>query len=413
MINHTGAVNIHYWLMLLLAVLLPSGFYKLGGILVAILFLSWLFLVKGFREIRKADTPVLLSISFFLIILVGFVYTNDISNQIQYTSRKLAFLIIPLVFIGFTPGVEQLNKIKKYFVYATLIFILIADLYALADYLYTGEIKVFLSKSNHNKFTYYGLTRVFSKWHPTYVSLFLNTALIFIYEFYYHKKNYIIWLGLSLFAILNILLLTSFIGIVSLLFLTALFVYKLLSKNSVVLIMVSAVLVLTIGFLYVYNPLNYSKINKFKKTEIKITDRKVERNVLNLRLAKWKTSLQVIAAHPVFGVTNGDYKEELYQQYLKNDFRYCASKRYSSHNQYLYTATSNGLIGFLLLLGILIVPFFRKGNIKGLFPFLGIMSIYFLTEDVLARQQGVVFFIFFYILLTRNKIPDAGVSNEQ
>lgn len=402
MIKNPGAAKIHYQLLILLAILIPSGFYKLGGLVIALLAISWVFVLKGYKKIRQIDTSILLCLSFFAIIVMGLLYTTDVSTQLQYISRKLPLLLIPLAFIGFSPNKDQLRKLKMYFVFSTVIFVLIANLYALGDYVLTGEAEVFLSKSHHNKFTYYGLTRVFSKWHPTYVSLFLNMALVFAYELYYATKKYKIWIVISSFAILNILLLTSFIGIVSLLLLLGLFMYKLLKKNKTLLAGVSILLVLAVGFFYFYNPLKYSKIDKFKETEIKITDKKEERNLLNLRLAKWKSSLQVFSTSPFFGVTNGDYKQELYLQYLENEFMYCAEKRYSSHNQYLYTATSNGLLGFSVLMGMFLVAFFKKSTIAGFFPFLGIMSVYFMTEDVLARQQGMVFFIFFYILLTRN-----------
>ena len=413
MISSARAASIHYQLLLVLAMLIPSGFYKLGGVVIALLAVNGLFGLKGYRKLNQMDLPILFCVAFFVVILLGLLYADNFSNQLQYVSRKVSFILIPLAFLGYSLTSHQLLSIKRYFVFSTLLFVLIADGYALFDYLKTGELQVFLSQSWHNKFTYYGLTRVFSKWHPTYVSLFLNLTLVFVYQLYFKIKKFKSWFIISSLAVLNIFLLSSFIGIVSFVFLLLLFVYQWFKDKKALLTINLIALMSLVTVFYIYNPLHYSKIDQFKQKEIKVTDKKEERNVLNLRLAKWKTSLQVFSSAPVFGVSNGDYKDALYSKYIENDFMFCAKKRYSSHNQYLYTATSNGLVGLLVLISLFVLPLLYRLGEKTLFPFLGIMSIYFLTEDVLARQQGMVFFIFFYILVTRNLAPSITSANEQ
>jgi O-antigen ligase len=156
---------------------------------------------------------------------------------------------------------------------------------------------------------------------------------------------------------------------------------------------------LLVAMNFVFNPLGFTKIDQLKKTELKVTDKKGERNLFTLRLAKWKTSLQVFSTAPLFGVTNGSYKERLIAQYLENDFTYSAQEQYSSHNQFLYTLVSNGIVGVLVLLALLLIPLAQHPWAEYL-PFMLLMCVFFLTEDILSRQQGIVFFVFFYMVLT-------------
>lgn len=405
MIQKPSTSHIHFSLLLLLAFLIPSGFYFLEGAVIGLLVLSWLFGIRGYRHIRHTDRPIQLLLLFFVLIVSGLLYTTDMPNQLAYISKKLAFLLIPLCFIGVVLSKERQDKIKTVFIFSTFVFILIADIYAIADYLLTKQAEIRIGSNTYNKFTYYGLTRLFKGWHPTYSSLFLNLALVFIYQLFYKKETRLHWALLSLFGILNIFLLNSFIGILSFFALVALFLFKLLQRQKKLLLLSAIVFIGAISLLYLYNPLHYSKIDQFKATPLKITDKEGERNTLTLRVAKWQSSLQLFAKSPLLGTSNGNYRDALYEQYLKNDFLFCAEQRYSSHNQYLYTLVSNGIVGLFLLLAILTTRYWYRHATQVLGLFLLIGSIFFLTEDILARQQGLVFFIFFYILLTRPTPP--------
>lgn len=147
--------------------------------------------------------------------------------------------------------------------------------------------------------------------------------------------------------------------------------------------------------------MNYPKIEKIKQTEIEITDKKHERNIINLRLAKWKTSLDVFKKVPLFGVSDGDYKNRMNAQYIINGFLYCAREKYSSHNQFLFILSSKGFLGFSILFLLLLAPFLWHKRNTSLKLLVIICAIFFLTEDVLARQQGLVFFVYFFSLFSK------------
>ncbi|MEB8346295.1 O-antigen ligase family protein [Flavobacteriaceae bacterium KMM 6898] len=407
------ASSIHYVLLSVLAAVIPSGFYNLEGIIVALLFANWLFFVKGFKALNEIPKGTILLFVFFALFLLGLVHTNNISGQIKFIGRNISYLLIPLSFIGVRLSNEMVSNIKKCFIFSLIACVLFANLYAIIDYFASGEIEIFLTPSVYNKFTYYGLTRVFKNWHPTYVSLFLNISLLFSFYEYYKKKKYIKWSLIGTITIINIFLLNSFIGIIAFSVIFYLFIFQLLYKNIKLLLGTTVLIILIGGLLYMENPFHYPKIEKLKNTTIKITDKKEERNTINLRLAKWKTSIDVFMNAPLLGTSNGDYKNTLYDQYIENDFLYCAEERYSSHNQFLYTLSANGIMGFTIIILILFSPLIRNRS-KNIFKlFLIICSIFFITEDILARQQGLVFFVFFYVLLstTAKNVP-LNESNE-
>lgn len=74
----------------------------------------------------------------------------------------------------------------------------------------------------------------------------------------------------------------------------------------------------------------------------------------------------------------------------------------NSHNQYFDTVIATGIIGLLLLLSYFIIPIVlfikNKDNNRLFFSFLFIIAINALFESIFETQNGIVFFIFLYML---------------
>lgn len=396
-----NATKIHFLLLFALAIIIPSGYYVLEGPVLALLFVNWVFFIQGYRKVREINLPTVLLIAFFTIILLGLFYAENTSAQFNVIGRNISFVLIPLSLVGVEIDKNNLNRIKKYFLFSAITFVLIANLYSIVDFLITGEEEIFLEPSIYNKFTYHGLTRIFYDWHPTSVSAFLNLGLVFCYELYYKRKSYLIWSLLSAFCILNIFLLSSFIGIGILIVLLFLFLFSFYKTNKISVTAIFLLLILILPLFFIINPFSYPKITQIKKTEWTITDKKEEANMITQRLALWKTSVDIFKKHPWFGVSYAHQKDQMHAQFIENGFLNSAEYRYSSHNQYLHTLSSSGILGLLVLLGIIIYPFFFYDARSTFKAFLLISSMLFLTEDVLTRQQGMMFFVFFYTLLSQ------------
>jgi len=91
----------------------------------------------------------------------------------------------------------------------------------------------------------------------------------------------------------------------------------------------------------------------------------------------------------------------LLKEYIDKRFSNAIQHRLDAHNQYLQTYISLGLVGFIPLALMLILPavsaFRREDYIY--FFFLFLFSLNILVESMFENQAGVVFYAFFNSLL--------------
>lgn len=113
-------------------------------------------------------------------------------------------------------------------------------------------------------------------------------------------------------------------------------------------------------------------------------------------------------------LNNKSYQEQLYA-YAKNSlkrkksrYRTSFDRGYNFHNQYLQIFGAIGIFGFLLIMWLLLAPFFKslKNQNYLLASFIFIVGSSLLTESMLERQAGVIFVIFFYLILTTRVIEN-------
>lgn len=390
--------NITILLLTILVIIIPSSLYRFEGLFIAILFIYSFVFLKGYKNLKELSKSSKSLLLFFLLYLLGFVYTSNYPSQLKYTTQHIAYILLPLSFLSIKINKNEYRKLKKIFVWSTFIFISIAFINAAYSTFITGKSTIYVNASVQSKFSYYGLTRVFKNWHPTYVSLFANTSLIFVLNLYLTQKKYFIGVFLSMFFVVSIFFLNSFIGIIALL-LIVLFSSITFIKSNIIKAFILFILAGFVSFFVLKNPFKIDKIEKIKTATFKVTDDQSERNILNLRLVKWKASYEIFKEAPIIGVTSGALKDKLTSYYKKNGYTYAASRRFSSHNQYLYTLASKGIIGLIFLIVVLILGIKNKESLL----FILVTSTFFLTEDILERQQGLIFFVFFYVLILHKK----------
>ena len=101
----------------------------------------------------------------------------------------------------------------------------------------------------------------------------------------------------------------------------------------------------------------------------------------------------------LFGVGLGASKKELKEIHKKlNTPKVFQS--YNFHNQYLQVFVELGLFGFVLILLILGIGLKKSFKINFFLPFIIITMTLFISESVIWRQRGIMFFGLMYILLT-------------
>ncbi len=124
-----------------------------------------------------------------------------------------------------------------------------------------------------------------------------------------------------------------------------------------------------------------------------------EGNSLSQRLVYWKVGKEIGQEKIWFGYGTGDVQKAFQKHYAENDI---ISKKYQlrSHNQYLSTFISLGIVGvffFLLSLTIPVQYSIKKRNYFHI-VFSSIALLSFISEDTLENQTGVFFFAFFNAL---------------
>lgn len=410
--NRVAAQKIARLCIPVLAFLIPSGFYFL--VLPVLAIAGICRIIAGDFQLRPSQfkrTVIFFPILLYLYVMVQFFFSHHFGEAVSSLSEKLPFLLFPLI-IG-TSGIfdKQLSaRALRAFVVSICLAMTAAILYAAWDTITTHQAIVQIGASFHNKFSWYGLTRLFDNWHPTYVSVFCNLAIAVILGTP-GPTNIRKWISPfrlgSLLAFLllscSIFLLYSITGIIIYCCLLLFFGYKWLLRWQLPRVANIGLVLLTVGVLAAVlytNPMKLEKIDKLRQKGWKATDLEGETNVLTIRLAKWTTYMDVLRKNYLFGATPGDIKEQREKAYEEKGYKDLALHNYNAHNEYLEVLATYGIAGFIIFLIILAAPLSGKSDDPLLLPFMIIALIAFATESILERQQGLLFFFFFYSLLT-------------
>jgi O-antigen ligase len=130
-------------------------------------------------------------------------------------------------------------------------------------------------------------------------------------------------------------------------------------------------------------------------TTEKLTDENA--NSTNIRVAVYQNTLQLLKKAPFFGYGLGDHNEVLLNNYKANNQKVLLEKNYNSHNQYLSFLLIGGPI-ILLLYFYFFYTNINLGITKNNTYFVLILLFYsfvMFTENILERENGVIFFSFF------------------
>jgi O-antigen ligase len=332
----------------------------------------------------------LLNSSLFFFYLISLLYTEDLSYGFRKISTGVALIIFPLVTASMSKRCLTYILDKRYtlmwfFIIATLIvnvgaFIIFSNQYSF-DEVILHFVNIIRSDISGWKI------------HPIYLSMHIGVAMIF--SLFLVQKG-LHWKKLIVLIIINIV----FIG----------FLLIMIKKGPIIaLILVAAYLVLmfknkklyyvfglgAIGLLsvIVFNP----KVNERFSELLQVQDADASlTNSTNIRYSIYKCVTSVIPDAGIFGYGIGDGKNQLIDCY-NEDAAFLASHRYNSHNQFLGVILNVGYLGLLFfslfLLYHLIRAFYKKNYL-----FIAVRLFYCIvmfSENILERENGVLFFSFF------------------
>jgi len=387
--------SFHFYLIGAFSFFLPL-WPDVAVLMIILLFVNNLLSGALFKNFKQVLQPLpLTSISLYLIYLVGLTYTTDMADGLSDVETKLTLLVFPLLlFTGPQLSKKNYNQIFMAFAIACALVIL------------RGGFLTFYYNMVINEVGYFS---VLTGIHSSFFCLYLGVAIFFLAQQITQegkealsKKKKNLYIGLLLFLSVSIFFLMARMGFFTLVFLFSIFYITHQFKNgktSTGLMKMIAVwcLVATIAWLIptskisIYGKINIPKVNITKKEEA------------DVRIPIWISSLEVARKQILFGVGTGDVHVELEKVYQKRNFKLGIQHEFNPHNQYLQTSIALGLIGLSILLINFLYPMklaFEKEHTIYLF-FLLLFGMGCLTESLLERESGVLFFAFFNSLFAR------------
>lgn len=389
---------LQFAVMVLLGAALPLS-WRIG--LWATILLAVVSLVKIFADIHDGRKPLCnpalngwmraalwAAVAYVAIFAVSLLYSNNVAAGLNTLWHKSVLLVFPLCFLLTDTSYLKPVHVRVIF-YSLLLAVCGVFLYC------TGEavLKV-LGGASLKSVTNMTFD---DQRHHTYYAFYALVALVFVYfELSEHWRDMKVWHRVLLIlatasSILYIVLVNSRSGVIGLYVMEVVCAVHLAFRYKrwwQALLMA----VLLVGFTLSAEALLPGHQNRLKAT--------VEAGEKDARVGIFKSSLNVVKQNPLTGQGVGDYEETLHEQYAEDER---SLGTLNAHNQYAETLLAVGLVGFLLLLGYLVLPLVcaigRKGVFWQVFFFTGMVMFNLLFESMLERQMGMLFIGFFLTLM--------------
>lgn len=344
------------------------------------------------NKIRALAPPVI----YFVVIVISLILTEDNENISSKLILALPFIIIPLSFsfvnVLTRRGVERVFNV---FSNVLVLYTILLAINALTRYKVSKDIDVFF---------YHEFSSLFDI-NAIYLSMVLLLSYIYLLT-----KTKSIWDFLKLVLIVAAIVLLSSKMIILLLGILSVFVGLKRIRSLKI-----KILFLTLFSLLCVVLLNVTKINERVNDEMQsnlaevLTTEKFNHVYFwtgsSIRLFQARVFWELLQEEKkyFFGYGFNSSQEQIKAKHIQYNL-YPGFHNYNFHNQYLQTMAELGIIG-LLSLGFILINFLKiPFKSRSLFPILTalVFLILFLTESYLVRQRGIVYFLFYYCLITKH-----------
>ena len=359
-------------------------------------------LIIAVIQIKKIRIKDILQVVLYTTPFIWMVISVNIhgGHGNAFIERSLSFLVFPVcVFLsGFQAEKDTLKKLTWVFAAGCLALAvkgLVA--YLCIPFHHTYDVQhdlMFRYRTEFNINT--GIA-------PTYACIYFSFAILLMLlqwkEMGQHKGMYL-FLLISLFIQMLILSakmpVVAFFVVLMILLVRKEILPGLINRKrtlwigAAVAIMVSLLLVFT-RWSELWSGLNYRMVDE-------------KENSVGIRRGILQCSLEL--THTYFWQGTGPQHlqkklNQCYYQFEGNDFD--DRHEFNTHNQYLDYLLTGGIAGLLVLISVLIVPLYIAIRQRDpfLLAFILLIAICMLTENILSRQAGIVFYAFFNAVLVR------------
>jgi len=337
--------------------------------------------------------PLFLYIGLYVLYIIGLLYTENMNIGKNELVSKIPFLAMPLIL--FTSNLKLWNKsLVKWVFNVYILGCFLGIIYCLYHSLTIFQTEHYIGEFFYQDHSFFH--------HPSYASMFYTFALsTMIYYLInngvkmYEKIIYILFIPLF---IVEIFLLSSKTALLILFFVALLFIfYVIIHKHNRLLNVFYTLIIFMIAFsVYKFLPEKYNRFSHKFNDIHSIDDLKED-----VRFYIWTGAWEAAKENIPFGVGTGDAKDMLKNKYKDKSLKYFYNREYNAHNQYLQILLTLGIPGMVVFVSALLYAFFIS-NKKRYFlyvVFLIIFGLNILTESMLERQAGVVFYAVFNALL--------------
>lgn len=400
--------NLFLFGLQLFVITLPAYLSFVNSYAVALLFLIWLY-TNDFTGIRQRLIERKLGwffIAYFFWMMFTLVYSSNRELGWLDTGQKLTFLLFPFILLSNTKiKCRHIRGVVRMF-YWTL-YVLSIYMLVKAGYNYYTQTPTVLA-NDLDYFTYEKLANTVLV-QPIYLALYMVFAFFGVWwDYFLQPKVSLTKAGRGMAFIwlfhffMMVILLSSRMELLVLLFLTTVLLFwnefKKEKRNwglaAFKILAIGSFTIILIGMI----PVNKARYQEMVDFEQDYTQNRWGGRAI--RIQKWLNTLELIAENPMLGTGVGDMQNELQKVYKRNNFEIAYRYAFNPHNQYLQTWATVGLIGLFFLLGILAFSLRNALNSKNELYVLLVFILAFsmITESMLERQKGVVFFSFFLLL---------------
>lgn len=398
MLKSISKENILYLLFFTSLILFDNDINSKVIIAIAIISL-FRFTSKNFKNTLKTNYPLLL---FFFVVTLSLLYTTKIDNGIKVIE---SFLIIPasiLMFSFFKRKQSSFKHIAVLYIFVVLIATIYSHTEVVLNFMKNNETS-YKHFFNLN-YSYKALANTLDL-HPTYYSLYILTANIFILHLLTEKTVstyqkillFIIFLYYSIF----IVHLSSRMPILVLYLIIMLNLLQYIRKNKKT---IRGLFLITLFHSLAFFIIMNIGVTKYRFQHLLgftyYTGYTV--NDSNHKIKLWSAAIK--ANHNIIiGNGIGDIQSSLNEQYKEANLKKPLQEEYNSHNQYIQYYVGMGIIGLSVFLYVLFYyarNFVKNKNAVG-FQFILIVAIISFTECLWNRHNGIVFIVFMLLLLEK------------
>lgn len=406
--------KLYFYCLLYLVLSLPFQFIWFPPTLgIIFLMTTWIFSFDFRNKISFLKKNLFFKIIFslFLLSLVGMIYTPSPDEGWKDVTVKIGLFFFPIALGSYPPiKKEKINILLKTFAFAMGLAILYLILNASLEYFEDGDFNHF----------FYGSFGALKRVPIHYFALYCNFAFFISLDLFFNrinrnKKRTILLYG-ALISLLIIALFLCSIRIQFIAFILVLILFFIrqfrgkMANYKIALGILGSILLLSITALVI--PESKRRITETLDEYSAFRGRE-ELKQMNHRVFLWKYGSQVISGNLWLGTGTGEANNALYE-YLKTEkakfwdgtgVYTLSKKKYNYHNAFLQHFAANGILAFLLLIALLLIPLFSKAHQFSMVQtlFLVLILISFMTESMLERQAGTLFFSFFYSLIVINQ----------